>query len=60
MARGQRGANLWLSTAASKSHGASKADCITRPLFRKHRPLVLASSGCSGRSGRSDAASSIP
>lgn len=44
MAQGQRGANLLLSTAASKSHGASKADCITRPLFRKHRPFVLASS----------------
>lgn len=44
MARGQRGANLLLSTAASKSHGASEADCITRPLFRKRWLLVLASS----------------
>ena len=56
MARGQQGANLLLSTAASKSHGASKPDCITGPLFRKHRPFVLASSGRSTASPYHDVA----
>lgn len=43
MAQGQQGANLLRSTTASKSHGASKAGCITRPLFRPCRLFVLAS-----------------
>lgn len=43
MARGQRGANLLLSTAASQSHGASQADCITSSLFRERRLFGLAS-----------------
>ena len=47
MAWGHQGANLLLSTAASKSHRASQAGCITRALFRKCRLCVLASFGCS-------------
>lgn len=58
MARGQQGANLLLSTAASKSHRANQADCITRSLFGKSGPFVFASRSRSTASPYHDVAES--